>query len=102
MELDEIFFIEWRAIYMMRGHYNPGMHGMHGYGYGYNIWFILLLIAVIVAIIVGVMLLMRYSRNEGSTSSVSSAPFDIIKERLAKGEIDEAEYEQLKEKLKEK
>jgi len=81
---------------MMRGHYN---HGMHGYGFGYNFWFIALIVLIIILIIIGIMLLVKNSRNKNEAPTSSTA-FKILKERLAKGEIDEDEYDRLKEKLK--
>ncbi|KAB8139130.1 SHOCT domain-containing protein [Gracilibacillus oryzae] len=69
------------------------MHFMHGYG---SYWpMILMMIIWLGLIILGVLLVANFIRG-GSRKN----PQKIIKERLAKGEIDEEEYEQLKSILK--
>jgi len=85
------------VLHMMRGqHMN---HGMYGYGFGYNFWLIALIVLLIIMINIGIMLLVKNSKNKNEAPT-SSTPIHILKERLAKGEIDEDEYDRLKEKLK--
>ncbi len=70
------------------------MHGMYGFG---SIWMIAFWIILIVF---GIYLLMKFingdNKNTSSNDNNKNAPLKILQERLAKGEIDEAEYERLK------
>ncbi|GAB3804433.1 SHOCT domain-containing protein [Virgibacillus kimchii] len=69
------------------------MHYMHG-----SIWPMLSMIIFWgVLIIIGYYLVSDYKKGGRKNNSL-----DILKERLAKGEINEAEYERLKEIIKSK
>jgi len=63
-----------------------------------NIFWVLILVG-------GVFLFMRYfSRTragDGGHGWFGSSPFEILKERYARGEIDRAEFEQMKRDLEE-
>lgn len=68
-------------------------HMMHGHYYSapVSIFTLLFIIGLIVLV---VFLLIRLTRNKKDKT-----PLDILKARLAKGEIDEAEYERIKATL---
>ncbi|MCA0988523.1 SHOCT domain-containing protein [Guptibacillus algicola] len=72
---------------MMNG---GGMGGMGGGFFGFGFLFILIIIAIIIVVF--------WMRKPNSHKS-SKGSTEILKERLAKGEITEEEYEQLKKKL---
>ncbi|WP_240375649.1 SHOCT domain-containing protein [Bacillus piscicola] len=77
------------------------MHGMMNgtgmcggfFGYGF-LWIVI--IAAIIAIIVW---MRKGSNTTNQSQSSSSRPLETLKERLAKGEITEDEYDRLKRKL---
>lgn len=70
------------------------MHMMHGYG---SFWSMILMIIFWVGLIsFGIFLLTNFINGGNKKTSLQ-----IIKERLAKGEIDETEYERLKSIIKE-
>ncbi len=64
---------------------------MHGYGMGGFGWLFQLLIFVAVLLILWWVL--------QNTSSRSDSALDILKKRLAKGEIDEKEFQRLKKEI---
>ncbi|OZU89105.1 hypothetical protein CIL03_08825 [Virgibacillus indicus] len=69
------------------------MHSMHGFG---SIWpMVGMIIFWAGLIILGIYLVSSYANGGRKKDSL-----DILKERLAKGEIDESEYERLKSILK--
>jgi len=74
---------------------------MYGYGYGMGLWMIVgwvVSAAVIVFAVYGLFVLLR--RSDTKTSEVKNInPLDILKERLAKGEITTEEYHSIKEEL---
>ncbi|GGD13158.1 SHOCT domain-containing protein [Pontibacillus salipaludis] len=69
--------------------------GMGGFGEMGITWMLFIGIILIVAAI----LLMKAFRS--NTSNKSSSSLDSLKERLARGEISEEEYDRLKKKLEE-
>lgn len=74
---------------------------MYGYGYGMGIWMILgwvISAAVIVFAVYGLFILLRKSDARVSEGK-NRNPLDILKERLAKGEITTEEYHSIKEEL---
>jgi len=80
---------------MMNG-YGYGMMG--GFGFG---WIFMILWWVI--IIAGVIALVRWLGTSGSGASShgggSRQPLDILKERYARGEINEQEFQKIKREL---
>lgn len=74
---------------------------MYGYGYGMGIWMIagwVISAAVIVFAVYGLFILLRRSDTRVSEGK-NRNPLDILKERLAKGEINAEEYHSIKEEL---
>lgn len=74
------------------------MHGMYGFG---SIWMIVFWIAFwTLLIIVGIYLLMKFispgNKNVKNDQNDKNTPLNTLQERLAKGEINESEYEHLK------
>ena len=55
---------------------------------------------MIIAIVVVIYLLLRNSQNQSSRPRQSAkTPLEILKERLAKGEISKEEYQDLKKEI---
>ena len=74
---------------------------MYGYGYGMGIWMVvgwIVTAAVVVFAIYGLVLLLRRS-DSVITNGKPADPLGILKQRLAKGEIDTTEYQKIKEEL---
>ncbi len=73
-----------------------------GFGFGMGGIFMILWWVII---IVGVVALLRWlaqgagTHSTGHGSGSSRSPMDILKERYARGEIDEAEYQKIKREL---
>ncbi|WP_070119560.1 SHOCT domain-containing protein [Bacillus marinisedimentorum] len=73
-----------------------GGGGMMNGGWGMTGgWFVPLLVVILIA--VGIMYFMR--NNDGNRKQNQSGSLDILKERYAKGEITEEEFERKKAKL---
>lgn len=74
---------------------------MYGYGYGMGVWMIIgwvIMAAVIILAVYGLIILLR--RTDAGTMSYKPVDsLSILKERLAKGEIDTEEYRKIKEEL---
>lgn len=69
------------------------MHMMHGYG---SFWSMIMMIIFWVGLIsLGIFLITNFISGGNKKTSIN-----IIQERLAKGEIDETEYERLKAIIK--
>ncbi len=84
----------------------PGMmENMPGWGMwgpAAMLFFSLFWIAVLVLVIVGIFFLVRYMRGYGAEGRrVQETPFDILKKRYARGEIDKKEFEEKKKDLAE-
>lgn len=73
-----------------------GGYGMGGFGLG-GVFMILWWILIIVGIVVLVKWLLGPSSSPGGSSG--SRALDILKERYARGEIDEQEYQKKKQDL---
>ncbi len=80
------------------GHWGSGGHMMNfGYG-GFSMMFMWLIFVVLVAVVVYVAVRLATSRTASETGGTETA-LEILKKRYARGEIDEEEFEQRKEKL---
>lgn len=64
----------------------------HGWGIGFGWIFGIVILILIIWFVVRTF-------NQGRTPAKSKSAFDILKERYAKGEIDEAEFEKKKKDL---
>lgn len=62
-------------------------------------WIIGAIILIILIIALGRVNLFQRNTPTASGSNVTSSPLDILKNRYAKGEIDEAEFERKKAEL---
>jgi len=72
---------------------------MHGLGHGWTMgfgWLFGLAIIIVLALLIIKMFNQRVSAHDKEKTSL-----DILKERYAKGEIDEEQFEKQKQKLKE-
>ena len=81
------------------------MNGFGGFGGG-GMWFgPLVMIAVIALFVYLIFLLFRgfadrqHADRPHNGRSTRASPFDILRERYARGEIDDEEYEERKKKL---
>ena len=77
------------------------MHGWGVGGYGMGIWMMVswvIMAAVIVFALYGLIALIKRSES-GRSGERTGAPLEYLKERLAKGEIAQDEYERIKEEL---
>jgi putative membrane protein len=72
-----------------------GSYGMGGFGFG-GIFMILWWILIIVGIVVLVKWVLGSSASQGGSTGKA---LDILKERYARGEIDEQEYQKKKQDL---
>ena len=71
---------------------NWGWGWSHGFSMGFG-W--LFMIAFWVLVVAGIVALVRWlSALDGSRSSASESPLDLLQKRYANGEIGRAEYEQ--------
>ncbi len=77
---------------MMSGY---GMTGGWGFGWGFMVLFWVLIIVGIVALVKW----MGTSSNAGGRSGNESKALDILKERFARGEIDEQEFQKRKHEM---
>ena len=85
-------------------YHGPGMM----WGGGWGGWFMgpLMMLLFIALAVVMVVFLVRWLGSHGaglggSEGTTQSAPFDILKERFARGEIDQEEFERRKRVLEE-
>lgn len=72
------------------------MHWGFGMGFGMLIWWALVIIGLVLAVY-GLIILVKGKPSKEINRN--KEPLDILKERFAKGEINEEEYEQKKDFL---
>lgn len=76
---------------------------MHGYGmsgdFGFGWIFMILFCVIIIVAVVALVKWMITSSGTGRRSGGDSTALDILKERYAKGEIDEQEFQKRKRDL---
>lgn len=77
----------------MMGGYGMGGYGMGGFGFG-SIFMILWWILIIAGVVVLVKWLIGSNTSPGGSKAL-----EILKERYARGEIDEQEYQKKKQHL---
>lgn len=83
----------WRSMIMGgTGPYNRNWSGHMGYGFHWGFWLFLILVAGAITTTVIVLVKKRSSRNGNNTHAI-----DILKRRLAKGEISKEEFDSLKQ-----
>jgi putative membrane protein len=71
------------------------MHGFNGHGWGMGFgWIVGLLVLFVI-----IWLFVKVVNQNNQTQINSKTPLDILKERYAKGEIDEQEFEERKQNL---
>lgn len=78
------------------------MMGWGGYGYGMGVFGGLFMLAFWGLIVVGLVLVIRrlwYQGPGGTGTGANETPLDILKRRYARGEINRAEYERMKQDL---
>ena len=88
-----------RAFSQVRGY--EGGHGMMGWGYGWGWFGGVLMLIFWAAIIMAIVALIRWfwgAAGQGKTGN-EDAPFEILKRRYARGEINKEEFEQKKRDL---
>ncbi|HEY4599932.1 MAG TPA: SHOCT domain-containing protein [Cerasibacillus sp.] len=76
-----------------------GQHGMMGYGW-FGVFWMIIFILLIIALIYLVVKVIQNNKHENEKSAPNDA-LNILKERYAKGEITDEEYEHKKRILKE-
>ncbi len=79
-----------------------GWHDMMGFGW-FGVFGMLFMVIFWVAVIVGVVWLVRWLLNQGSSGprarTSKERALEILDEKYARGEIDDEEYERRKRKL---
>ena len=85
------------AISCAQGPGSPMGNWGHMMGSGYGGGFMWLIIAVLVG--VAIYFLLQRSKSKGGDGSVIETPLDMLKQRYAKGEINEEEFSRKKKDL---
>jgi putative membrane protein len=86
------------GVALAQGHDRMWHGDDHVWGWGGGWWILMMVIMVLFWAAVIALAVWGVSRLTGSRGQ-SKSPLDIAKERLAKGEISEEEFERLKQKL---
>ncbi len=82
----------------MMGGFGSG-YGMMGWGWLAMVIAFLVMLAVIAAVIVGVVWLVRALGGSTRPSTERETPMEILRRRMAAGEISNDEYERMKQML---
>lgn len=85
------------------------MHGRHGHHYmdpvtgfdWYHLLWLLFVVLILLTIIVGTIIIIRKLTSNKEENRATNRSLDILRERFARGEIDEEEYRARKEILEE-
>ncbi|MFL0266666.1 SHOCT domain-containing protein [Candidatus Clostridium radicumherbarum] len=80
-----------------------GYRNVYGYGYGYNMmpWvgFFCLMALVLIIIIAIVVYKITLGRRDNAKNYINNNAIEILKQRYAKGEIDEEEYRKIRDAI---
>jgi len=74
------------------------LHYLHVHGHGWAIGWGWIIGLIIIAVLIG-LLVRAFNRPGQSKATENKKPLDILKERYAKGEITEEEFEESKKNL---
>jgi len=73
-------------------------HGMNGHGWGMGWGWGWIITLIVLAVIIFLVVRFAY-QNKQSGRSENKTPYDILKERYARGEIDKKEFDERKKDL---
>jgi len=99
-----ILFYPWNSALAQWGRYGdwqmgPGMMGGWGMGWFGGIFMIVFWILIVVGLVFLIKWLVQATAKGGSIGQSGSRAMDILKERYARGEIDKAQFEDMKRDL---
>ena len=80
-------------------HMGPGMMGGWGMGWFGGIFMIIFWILILVGLVLVIRWLIQSTSKKGDIGQRGSRAIDILKERYARGEIDKAQFEDMKRDL---
>jgi putative membrane protein len=92
------------AVFAQQGRYDgwgmgPGMMGGWGVGWFGGIFMIVFWILILVGLVFVIRWLIQATGKKGDSGQHGSRALDILKERYARGEIDEAQFKAMKQDL---
>ena len=96
-----IVFFPWREVLAQWGnnqgwHMGPGMMGGLGMGWFGGIFMIVFWILILVGLVFFIKWLIQSTKKERAGGGGSNRALEILKERYARGEIDQVEFETMK------
>ncbi len=99
-----IFFYPWNTALAQGGRYEdwhmgPGMMGYWGMGWFGGIFMIFFWILILVGLVFLIRWLVQATGKGAHSGQSGSRAMDILKERYARGEIDKAQFEDMKRDL---
>ena len=75
------------------------MEGMSGFGFGMGLFGWVFMALILGLIIFGIAALINWSKRSDSGSQEKKTPLEVLKDRYARGDIDEKEFEHKKHTL---
>lgn len=75
------------------------MEGMSGFGFGMGLFGWVFMALILGLIIFGIIALISWSTRSTSGSQEKKTPLEVLKDRYARGDIDEKEFEHMKRTL---